>query len=127
MLVAGDARWDVVAAPLLIGAAAWGLVSVANPERRVRVAFAWAIGGGVALAYGSLVLSLCGLSENVTRLYAQRCTSGTPRWPLLGIPVLLVIAFAARRVRRGGYLWILGAAVFLVALLAPWLWLRSAR
>ncbi|HWM64234.1 MAG TPA: hypothetical protein VNP96_09645 [Solirubrobacterales bacterium] len=125
MLVAAEVRFDVVLAPLLIGAALFGVVLVCTSDGRTRIAFAWAIGSSVLLAFGATLMSLCTLEANPS-LYVERCASRSYDWPLLGIPVLLALALFGRPL-RGLTLWLAGAAVFLTALAIPFFWLTTAR
>lgn len=126
MSVAAEVRYDVILAPVFIGAALFALVLVCTGDRRMRIAFAWAISASVVLAFGATLLSLCNVVEGHTSLYKERCRSGTDEWPLLGIPILLALALFARSL-RGIALWLIGAVVFLAALAVPYLWLASAN
>ena len=126
VFVAAEVRYDVVLAPLVVGAALFGVVLVCTSDGRTRVAFAWAIAASVALAFGATMMSLCALVEESTPLYESRCASGSYLWPLLGIPVLLALALFGRSL-RGITLWLAGAAVFLAALAVPFFWLTTAR
>lgn len=126
MFVAAGVRYDVVLAPLVIGAALFGVVLVCTSAGRTRIAFAWAIAASIALAFGATLMSLCTLVEESTPLYESRCSSGSYLWPLLGIPVLLALALFSRSL-RGRSLWLAGAVVFLAALAVPFFWLTTAR
>jgi hypothetical protein len=96
VFVAADVRYDIVLAPLVIGAALFGVVLVCTSDGRTRIAFAWAIAASVALAFGATLMSLCTLVEESTPLYESRCQSGSYEWPLLGIPALLALALFGR-------------------------------
>lgn len=125
MLPAAEVRYEEVLAPLLIGAALFGVVLLCTGDRRVRTAFGFAIGASILLSFGATLMSLCTLVEESTDLYRARCESRTYDWPLLGIPILLGLALFARSI-RDPLLWILGGAVLVVALGVPFLWLVTA-
>lgn len=118
-------RYEEVLAPILIGAALFGLVLLSTDDQRARIAFGFAIGASILLTFGATLMSLCTLVEESTDLYRARCESRTYDWPLLGIPTLLGLALFARSI-RDPRLWILGGAVFLTALGVPFLWLTTA-
>jgi len=105
--------------PVLVGAGilltTWGATSAP----RTRWAVAGAVGGSILLVIASAFLSLCGLGENRSDLFHDRCSGGTPNLPLLGIPVLFLAAFGASRWNEGLF-WALGALTLLVAIVAPW-------
>lgn len=125
MLPAANVNLAEIFAPLLIGAALFGLVLLCTDDRRTRTAFGFAIGGSVLLSFGATLMSLCTLVEEPTDLYRARCESQSYDWPLLGIPILLGLSLFARSI-RGSLLWILGAGVFVIALGLPFLWLTTA-
>jgi len=126
VLQAAAIRFDLVLAPLVAGLALFGLVLACTRERRTLIAFAWAIAGSVALAFGAILMSLCTLVEESTSLYEARCEDGSYLWPLLGVPLLLGLAAFGRSL-RGTTLWLSGAVVFLAALAGPFFWLTTAR
>lgn len=126
MFVVAEARYGIVLAPLIIGVALFFLVLVCTKDRRTRIAFACAISASVALAFGSILMSLCRIVEGSTPLYESRCASGSYLWPLLGIPALLALAFFTRRLHSTA-LWLAGTAILLAALAGPFFWLTTAR
>ena len=75
--------------PLLIGAAVMLFTWGTTREPRVRRAVAGAVAGSILLVIASAFLGLCGLGENRSELFNERCSGGTPNLPLLGIPILL--------------------------------------
>jgi hypothetical protein len=104
--------------PLVVGAALIWLARSLD-DRGARRAFTWAIVGSVILAIESSLLTICGIAENRSELYNDRCEGGTPFLPLLGIPFLLLTAVAYARTRVT-LLWVVGIAGFVVALVVPW-------
>jgi len=125
VFVAAEVRYDVVLAPLLLGVALFGLVLVCTGDGRTRIAFAWAIGASVLLAFGATLMSLCTNEANPS-LYVERCANRSYDWPLFGIPILLALALFGRSM-RGMTIWLAGAVVFLAALAVPFFWLTTAR
>lgn len=105
--------------PLLIGAAVMLFTWGATREPRVRRAVAGAIAGSILLVIASAFLGLCGLGENRSELFNERCSGGTPNLPLLGIPVLFLAAFGASRWHEELF-WALGALTLAVAIVVPW-------
>lgn len=105
--------------PVLIGSAVLFTTWGTTQQTRTRRAVAGAVAGSVLLVIAAGFLSLCGLGENRSDLFHDRCRGGTPNLPLLGIPVLFLAAFGASRWHEGMF-WALGALTLAVAILAPW-------
>jgi hypothetical protein len=123
--VAAEVHYESVLAPLLIGVALFGVVLACTSDRRTRIAFGWAIAASVVLSFWATLMSLCTLAEGHTSLYESRCKGGGHNWPLVGIPLLLILALFARSI-RGPALWLAGAAIFFAALAVPFFWITSA-
>ncbi len=105
--------------PLLIGAAVLLFTWGTTEEARTRRAVAGAVAGAILLIIASAFFSLCGLGENRSDLFNERCSGGTPNLPLLGIPVLFLAAFGASRWHEELF-WALGALALAVAVVVPW-------
>jgi hypothetical protein len=83
----------------------------------VRFSAIWAIGAIVLLIVASGYLSLCGISENRSELFNERCEGGTPSLSLYGIP-LVVLAPFVRRFLPGGDEWTFVVAIAVAGIVA---------
>ena len=105
--------------PILIGVAVLFFTWAATRETRTRRAVAGAVAGSILLVVAAALHNLCGLAENRSDLFNERCSGATPDLPFLGIPVLFLAAFGASRWNEGLF-WALGALGLLAALVVPW-------
>lgn len=112
--------------PLILGASVCGLIAVSAQKGRARSAYLWIVPACVLLVYGVLLLSLCGQTSPATNLYKERCNGGVPWWPLVGIPILLLLPVVLPRL-SGVLLWLLGLGVVVMSFAIPLWWLNSAN
>ncbi len=113
---------DVIATlalPLVLGAGMLCFVFASTDDPRTRKILVAVTIGSVILALEPFYLGLCGLAEGQSDLYQSRCEGGTPFLPLLGVPPLLAIGFAAARWRSASLI-VVGMAIFLTAFIVPW-------
>jgi hypothetical protein len=108
----------VVAAVALLS-----LIWISTEDQLTRKAFAFAISASLLLVLETFALGLCGLGENRSALYESRCSGGVPFLPLIGAPVLLLLAAGTRKFGHGRAAWIL---VFAASAILPWALLSSA-
>jgi hypothetical protein len=112
---------DFVAAMLVIGAGAAAYLKVvwlSTESREIRISAIWALVGSLVLGLDFIFNSLCGLAENRSELFQERCEGSTPYIPLYVIPLLLA-APILRRFAPGGTVLMIGAVLVVTAILVP--------
>ncbi|MFL5833240.1 MAG: hypothetical protein ACJ76B_04580 [Solirubrobacterales bacterium] len=86
----------VVLLAVATGAAYLTLVWSTTESREIRFWAVWAVVGSLLLGIAWVFASLCGLAENRSELFYERCEGSVPYIPLYAIPPLLVMPFLRR-------------------------------
>jgi hypothetical protein len=115
--------WEGILALVILVLLLLAGVLIGIKDGRVRGALGLALVGSLGLVFAAFFLALCGL-WNPGPNEAQ-CQSGTPGWPLVGIPILLMLGVLSRW-WRSPLLWWVGGAVFCLAVILPWIVLSSS-
>lgn len=100
------------------GAAYVAAVWLATKSRAIRFWAIWALVGSVVLFIATLLTTLCGLAENRSELFHERCEGSIPYIPLYAIPMLLAAPFL-RRFVSGAVVLSLGGALIAAAIIIP--------
>jgi len=100
------------------GAAYLAFVRSCTESREIRFWAAWALAGCVVLCLAAILNSFCGIAENRSELFYERCHGSVPYMPLYAIPPLLAIPFL-RRFLAGPMVLMAGALLIVVAIAIP--------
>lgn len=108
---------------VLMLAAAGGAVYLAfvwfsTESREIRFWAIWAVVGSVVLGFAAILATICGIAENRSELFYERCEGSVPYIPLYAIPLLLATPFL-RRFLSGLSVLIVGALLVVVAIAVP--------
>jgi hypothetical protein len=86
--------------------------------RSVRFLAIGALVGSIVLFIAAALNGLCGIAENRSELFYERCEGSVPYIPLYAIPLLLAAPFL-RRFVPGALIWGAGAVVVFVGIVVP--------
>ncbi len=100
------------------GAGYLAFVRFCTESREVRFWAVWALVGCVVLCLAAIFNSLCGIAENRSELFYERCHGSVPYIPLYAIPPLLVLPFL-RHFLAGPVVLMVGALLVVVAIAVP--------
>jgi hypothetical protein len=112
---------ESLAVLLLIGggiAAYLAIVWAVTASRAIRRFAVLAVIASVVLGLASTFYTLCGIAENRSELFYERCEGSVPYMPLYAVPLLLA-APVLRRFISGGLLLMMIAVVVVVAIAIP--------
>lgn len=112
---------ELLAFLLMVGAGVAAYLKVvwlATESRAIRLWAIWALLGSVVLFFDAMTNTLCGMAENRSELFNERCDSGVPYIPLYGIPLLLT-APLLRHYLSGAVVFALWAIVIATAIAIP--------
>jgi hypothetical protein len=112
---------DFLVVVLLVGAggAAYLIVVWLSTESRpIRLCAIWAVVGSIMLGIAAILTTACGLAENRSELFYERCEGSIPYMPLYAIPLLLA-APILRRFVPGAFLLVVGAFLVAAAIAIP--------
>jgi hypothetical protein len=108
----------VVLLAVATGAAYLTLVWSTTESREIRFWAIWALVGSLLLGIAWIFASLCGLAENRSELFYDRCDGTVPYIPLYAIPPMLAMPFL-RRFISGPAVLMLGVLLVLVGFAVP--------
>jgi hypothetical protein len=108
----------VVLLAVAIGVAYLAFVWATTESREIRFWAGCAVAGSVVLCLAAIFSSLCGIAENRSELFYERCEGSVPYIPLYGIPALLATPFL-RRSLSGPAVLMVGIVIVLVAITVP--------
>jgi len=100
------------------GAAYLTLVWSITESKEIRFWAVWAVVGSLLLGIAWVFASLCGLAENRSELFYDRCDGSVPYIPLYAIPAMLAMPLL-RRFISGPAVLMLGALLIVVAFAIP--------
>jgi hypothetical protein len=112
---------DVLLVVLLVGAGGAGYLTavwLSTDSKAIRFWAIWAVIGSIVLGIATILTTACGLAENRSELYYQRCEGSVPYIPLYAIPLLLA-APILRRFVPGTFLLVVGAFLVAAAIAIP--------
>lgn len=102
-----------------LGAAAYlKIVSLSTESRAIRLWAIWALVGSAVLGFDAIFNSLCGIAENRSELFYERCEGSVPYIPLYAIPLLLIVPLLRRYV-SGAVVLGLGILIIATAIAIP--------
>jgi hypothetical protein len=81
---------EFLAVVLLTGAAYLTAVWLSTESRAIRFWAIWAVVGSIVLGIATILTTACGLAENRSELYYERCEGSVPYIPLYAIPLQLL-------------------------------------
>ncbi len=87
-------------------------------SRAIRVWAIWAVVGSIALGIDAILNTACGIAENRSELFYERCEGSVPYIPLYAVPLLLAAPFL-RRFVPGALLLVAGGFLVAVAIAVP--------
>lgn len=105
---------DFLVVVLLVGAGGAGYLTAVWLNTESRAIRFWAVSaviGSIVLGIAAILTTACGLAENRSELYYQRCEGSVPYIPLYAIPLLLATP-VLRRFAPGAF--VLAVDAFLV-------------
>jgi hypothetical protein len=94
--------------------AAW----LSTESRAVLVLAICAVIASIVLVLAAGLIGLCGLAENRSELFDQRCEGSVPYIPLYTIPLVLAVPFL-RRFASGALLLVMGGLLVAAAIVIP--------
>ncbi|HET7417927.1 MAG TPA: hypothetical protein VFJ61_09920 [Solirubrobacterales bacterium] len=100
------------------GVAYLALVWFGTESKEIRFWAIWAVVGSILLCLAAAVATSCGIAENRSDLFNERCNGSVPYIPLYAIPPLLATPFL-RRFVSGPAVLMVGAAILVVAIALP--------
>ena len=100
------------------GAAYLTAVWLSTESRAIRFWATGAVVGSIVLGIATILTTACGLAENRSELYYERCEGSVPYIPLYAIPLLLAAPFL-RRVVPGASLLVVGGFLVAAAIAIP--------
>lgn len=100
------------------GAAYLRALWLSTESRAVRCWAIWAVVGSIVLGIATILTTACGLAENRSELYYERCEGSVPYIPLYAIPLLLTAPFL-RRFMPGALLFAAGGLLVAAAIAIP--------
>jgi hypothetical protein len=106
---------------VLIGAAIAAYLTavwLSTKSRAILFWAIWAVVGSAVLLIAAILTAFCGIAENNSDLFRERCEGSIPYIPLYAIPLLLAIPFL-RRVLPGVLLLVIGVLLIAVAIAIP--------
>lgn len=112
-----DARFVFVLAGVS-GGAYLAAVWLSTESRAIRVWAIWAVVGSIVLGIATILALFCGLLENRSELFHERCDGSVPYIPLYAVPLLLAAPFL-RRFVPGALLGVAGGFLIAVAIAVP--------
>jgi hypothetical protein len=108
----------VVLLAVASGAAYLAFVWFITESREIRFWAIWALAGSVLLAFAAILTSLCGIAENRSELFNERCEGSVPYIPMYAIPALLATPFL-RRFLSGPAVLMVGILLVVLAIAIP--------
>jgi hypothetical protein len=111
---------DLLALLLVValGVAYLAFVWAVSEEREIRFWAVLALVGSVVLGLDATLNSFCGIAENRSELFNERCEGSVPYIPLYAIPLLLAMPLL-RRFLSGPAVLMVAAVLVLVAIAIP--------
>jgi hypothetical protein len=94
------------------------IVWSSTESRAIRFWAVWAVIGSLVLGIDAVFNSLCGIAENRSELFYERCEGSVPYIPLYAVPLLLA-APILRNYVSGFSLLAMGVLVIAVAMMVP--------
>lgn len=101
-----------------VGAVYLRAVWLCTESRAIRLWAIWALVGSVVLGIAAILTTACGIAENRSELYYERCEGSVPYMPLYAIPLLLAMPFL-RRFVSGALLFVASGLLVVAAIAIP--------
>jgi hypothetical protein len=86
----------VILLAIASGAAYIAAVWHSTESRAIRFWAVWALVGSAVLCIATILTTFCGIAENRSELFHERCEGSVPYIPMYAIPLLLAIPFLRR-------------------------------
>lgn len=105
----------------LIGAGIAAYVTavwLSTESRAIRFWAIWAVVGSIILGIAAILTGFCGIAENRSELFQERCEGSVPYIPLYAIPLLLLTPIL-RRFVPGALLLVVDVLLIAAAIAIP--------